>query len=165
MWLTVKLWQPMLLSILFLFLIVASHYNSAFAQSGCRSTGSKLIWHSNCEYANERASFTGGLANEIAVRKGRGEQSIELAEIVDSLRTRMSRIKPTHGIRLVIIFFASVFQMSTQYCFPLMPPSLSPVFSVHLSPSLGQEGLKEMIQWIHNLNSDIELSLETNLMQ
>ncbi|KAN0066707.1 hypothetical protein V8E54_015177 [Elaphomyces granulatus] len=103
--------------------------------------------------ANQRASLTGELANEIAFRKGRGEQSIELAEIVESLRTRMSRIKPTHGIRLG--------DNSLRFRFPSMPPSLSAVFSVHLSPSLGQAGLKEMIQWIHNLNSDIELSLET----
>jgi hypothetical protein len=112
--------------------------------------------------ANQRAYFTGELANEIVFRKGRGEQSIELAEIFESLRTRMSRIKPTHGIRLGDNSLRFRFpDVSTESCFPLMPPSLSAVFSVHLSPSLGQEGLKEMIQWIHNLNSDIELSLET----
>jgi hypothetical protein len=113
--------------------------------------------------AEKCASFTGELANEICCRRGRGEHSIELAEMIASLRTRMSKKKPTHGIRLGDNSLRFRFpDISTPSCVPLMPSAtLSAVFSVHISPSLGEEDLKELAQWIHSLNSDIQLSFET----
>ena len=84
-------------------------------------------------------------------------------EIIASLRTRMSKKRPTHGIRLGDNSLRFRFpDISTPSCVPLMPSAtLSAVFSVHISPSLGEEGLQELAQWIHSLNSDIQLSFET----
>jgi hypothetical protein len=48
-----------------------------------------------------RSSFTAQFANEVAYRKGRGDRSIVLSDVIESLRLKsVTKTKPTHALRL-----------------------------------------------------------------
>ena len=112
--------------------------------------------------ASVRASFSGELANELARRKGRGDASVELAEAIEALRGRASKIKPTHCLRLGSNSIRLCFPDASENShLPQMPPSLSAVFSVHLSPTLPQEEIDKFVAWILHLPRSVALHLDS----
>ena len=66
--------------------------------------------------ASARASFTGEFANELARRKGRGDASFELAEVIDALRAVLPSVFNILNI-LNIIFQYSEAKPTTSICF------------------------------------------------
>ena len=85
-----------------------------------------------------------------------------IAEVIESLRGRASKIKPTYGLRLgtnsIRLFFPNTSEKSAHV--PQMPPSLSVVFSVHLSSTLSQDEIDKIVDWILRLPKSVALHLD-----
>ena len=111
---------------------------------------------------DKRMSFTRKLAEQVAFLKNQHHQSIELAELVATLRANSLLEKPAHAIIVgsssVRLYFSGIIepQLAPQslYC------TLQAIFKVHIDGSFTPEELENFISWIHSLSPRAGLGLE-----
>ncbi|RMJ26083.1 hypothetical protein PHISP_03062 [Aspergillus sp. HF37] len=110
----------------------------------------------------KHASFTGKLANELAARKDRGDNDVELAELMETLRSKSPRRKPVHGLHIGYNSIRFKFPAVSTHGHPpvAQSPSLQAVFAFHISESLTEEQLSDFVSWIRKLPSNVGLELE-----
>ena len=108
------------------------------------------------------SSFTGKLANELAVRKGRGDNDVELAELMECVRSKSPRVKPVHTLRIGYNSIRFKFPGTSTHSHPprVQSPSLQAVFAFHISKDLTKEQLSDFVSWIRRLPSNVGLELE-----
>lgn len=110
------------------------------------------------------ASFTGKLANELAARKSRGDNDVELAELMETLRSKSDspRRKPVHGLRIGYNSIRFKVQgVSAHGHLPVtQSPSLQVVSAFHIAKSLTKEQLSDFVSWMRKLPSNVGLELE-----
>lgn len=108
----------------------------------------------------QRVSFTGKLATQVAYLKGQGYQSIELAEVMASLREDSPVKKPSHKLRLEHPRSVFDFPARLKPKSRMAPPRLRAVFHINVDRSFTKDELKNFVRWIHSLSPSVGLSLE-----
>lgn len=117
----------------------------------------------------QNKTFTSNLAEHIARLKGHGS-TFDFAELVEIVRSHSHMILPQHflvrGNTSVRLSFPQS-PNSNMAISPVQSPLVAPsskryqvVFSIHISGELTNDGVKELVRWIRNLDPSLVLSVQ-----
>ncbi|KAF7586822.1 hypothetical protein BBP40_008262 [Aspergillus hancockii] len=107
-----------------------------------------------------KVSLTARLSTAIAKAAGQKCEHIEFSELVRELRAEGTPKKPTHGLLAGTRSIRLKLPGSHAPCALPGPPTLRAYFSIHVHPSLGQNGLDSLAEWVNKLPSHIVFEID-----
>lgn len=106
-----------------------------------------------------RSSLTGKLRDELIIRQSEGHQTIEFADLMQSIRAKSQVDRPTHSLR------RGVSSVRLPFCghsvFPeFVAPCVRAVFSVRIRERMTREQLNRFDQWTRMLPQKYAITLD-----
>lgn len=107
-----------------------------------------------------RNTLTGKLRGEIARRKRDGHKFVEIADLIQTIRSNSPVVKPSHGLHKgvgsVCLPLTGVAQIDPK----TLSPSLKAVFSIHIAENMTPHQLEQFIVWIESLPPAFQMCLD-----
>ncbi|KAL4922820.1 hypothetical protein BDW62DRAFT_215766 [Aspergillus aurantiobrunneus] len=111
--------------------------------------------------APPRNTVTNKLLGEIKRRQREGYYHVEIADVVESLRSREAAVKrPTHGLKVGANSICLPFSRRLTLDPTRNDPALKAVFSVHLLDDMSKEEKKQFVDWLRTLPPRASMTLE-----
>ncbi|KAL4786085.1 hypothetical protein BJX76DRAFT_142620 [Aspergillus varians] len=108
-----------------------------------------------------RNTVTNKLLGEIRRRQRDGHNHVEIADVVESLRSREAAIKkPTHCLKMGATSICLPFSGPVTVDPTHIPPALRAVFSVHLEDTMSQDEENQFVDWLRSLPPRVSITLE-----
>lgn len=111
--------------------------------------------------AGNTASFTGKLLNELKARKRAGANSVDLAELISTIREKSPQKKRVHGLLVGNHSLRLAFPGHESEFTTIPPgPAMKVVFGFRLAKSYPREAAANFQKWLKVLPKNVGLSLE-----